>query len=150
VDSIAFIVPKGKDTGVRIIINGRDFIETLRDIEMPFATREGHPRIAGAYSGLPAHRVFSPSRHFLGEPEPIYSDDEGRTFVLECECGEPGCWPLAVRIEMREREVVWSDFQQPHRHSESKAGEWRYDALPSFTFDRQLYEQALSSQERVA
>jgi hypothetical protein len=150
VDSIAFTVPKGKDTGVDIIINGREFIEILRDIELSFATREGHPRIAGAYSSLPAHRVFFPSRHFLGEPEPSYSDGAGRTYVLECECGEPGCWPLAVRIEVREREVVWSDFQQPHRGPQSKAGEWRYDALLSFTFDRQLYEQALSAQKRVA
>ena len=140
----------GEDSGVHVIINGRDLIEILRDIELPFATREGHPRIAGAYSGLPAHRVFFPSRHFLGEPEPIYSDSEGRTFVLECECGEPGCWPLAVRIELREREVIWSDFRQPHRRSHSKAGEWRYDALSSFTFDRQLYERALSEHRTVA
>ena len=145
-DSIVFKVPKGKDTGVHIIINGRDFIDILRDIELPFATREGHPRIAGAYSGIPSHRVFLPSRHFLGEPEPLYSDGKGRTCVLECECGEPGCWPMAVRIEIREREVMWRDFQQPHRSSESKAGEWRYDALPSFIFDRQLYEKALSEQ----
>jgi hypothetical protein len=149
VDSISLTAPKGKEAGVQIIINGRNFIEILHDIELPSATREGHDHIAGAYSGLPAHRVFFPSRHFLGEPEPIYSDGEGRTFVLECECGEPGCWPLAVRIEVREREVVWSDFQQPHRSSHSKAGEWRYDAIPSFTFDRQLYEQALAGQKRV-
>ena len=149
-DSIAFTVPKDKATGVQIIINGRDLIEIVRDIELPFATREGSPQIAGAYSGLPSHRVFSPSRHFLGEPDPIYADGEGRTCVLECECGEPGCWPLAVRIELREREVVWSDFRQPHRGPHSNAGEWRYDALSSFTFDRQIYEQALSGQKRVA
>jgi len=149
-DSIAFAVSEGKDAGVHIIINGRDLIEVIRGIELPFATREGHPRIAGAYSGLPAHRVFLPSRHFLGEPEPIYSDGEGRTYVLECECGEPGCWPLAVRIQVGEREIVWHDFHQPHRGPDSKAGAWRYDALRSFTFDRQLYEQELSGQKRVA
>ncbi len=144
VDSIAFTVPKDKDARVHIIINGRDLLEILRDIELPFATLEGHPHIAGAYSGLPAQRVFLPSRHFLGEPEPLYSDGEGRTHVLECECGEPGCWPLAVRIEVRDREIVWSDFQQPHRRSRSKSGHWRYDELPSLTFERQHYEQALS------
>ena len=43
---------------------------------------------------------------------------------------------LAVRIEARDREIVWSDFQQPHRRSHSKSGHWSYKALPSFTFDR--------------
>jgi hypothetical protein len=143
-DSISLTVPKGKIVGVHIIINGRDLIEILREIELPFATREGHPRIAGAYSGLSPDRVFLPSRHFFGEPEPIYSDGEGRTHVLECECGEPGCWPFAVRITLAAEEVMWSDFQQPHRRSNSKAGHWRYDAAPSFTFDRKLYEQALA------
>ena len=149
-DSIAFTIPKEKDASVHIIINGRDLIETLRDIELPFATREDHPRIAGTYSGLPAHRVFFPSRHFLGEPEPIYSDGEGRTYVLECECGEPGCWPFAVRIELQERDVIWRDFKQEHRGPHAKAGEWRYDALPSFRFDRANYEQALSGQRYMA
>ncbi|HVV73998.1 MAG TPA: hypothetical protein VHI52_21265, partial [Verrucomicrobiae bacterium] len=119
-------------------------IDTLREVELPFATREGSPQIAGAYSGLPAHRVFLPSQHFFGQPDPIYSDGDGRTFVLECECGEPGCWPFAVRIELREREVVWHDFRQEHRGPHAKKGEWRYDALASFTFDRQRYEEALS------
>jgi hypothetical protein len=146
-DSIAFKASKSKDDGIRIIINGQDFIEILREIELPFATREGSPRIAGAYSCLPAHRVYLPSRHFFGEPDPIYSDGKGRTYVLECECGEPGCWPMAVRIEVREKEVLWADFQQPHRQTSSKKGGWRYGALNSFTFDRQIYERALSTQK---
>ena len=148
-DSIAFILANDKDTGVHIIINGRDLIKIIRNIELPFATREGSPQIAGAYSYLAAQRVFFPSRHFLGEPEPIYADCEGRTYVMECECGEPGCWPLAVRIELRDQKVVWSDFRQEHRGPNSKAGEWRYDALPSFTFDRVSYEQALSRSDHT-
>ncbi len=70
-DTIAFIVPKGKDAEVHIIINGRDLIEILREIELPFATGEGHPSIAGAYAGLPKELIFLPSRHLLGEPDPI-------------------------------------------------------------------------------
>lgn len=146
-DSIAFTVPKGKGVRARIIINGRDLIEMIHEIELPFAEREGNPSIAGGYSGLLPRTVFLPSRHFLGEPKPYYSDGEGRTYVLECRCGEPGCWPLSVRIEVRDREVVWSDFRQRHRGPDARAGEWRYDALPSFTFDRASYEQALSGKK---
>jgi hypothetical protein len=149
-DYITFTTTQDKYAGVHITINGRDLIEIVRNIELPFATREGSPNIAGAYSGLPAATVFFPSRHFVGEPEPLYTDGDGRVYALLCECGEPGCWPLSVRIELREHEVVWSDFRQPHRGPHIKTGEWRYDALPSFTFDREAYEQALSGQTHTA
>jgi hypothetical protein len=144
VDSIAFSVSNDKIARAQIIINGKDFIEIIREIELPFAVCEGSPHIAGAYSYLAAQTVLMPSRHFLGNPEPIYSDGEGRTYVLECECGEPGCWPLAVRIVLRESEVVWCDFRQEHRRTDSKGGHWSYDALAPFTFDRSSYEQALA------
>ena len=32
---------------VAILINDRDLIEMLREVELPFATREGHPSMAG-------------------------------------------------------------------------------------------------------
>src|SRR5437016_4274829 len=69
-DSISFVGENDKKSGVRIIINGRDLIEIVREIELPFATREGSPQIAGAYSGLPAHRVFLPSQHFSDNQTP--------------------------------------------------------------------------------
>jgi hypothetical protein len=37
---------------VQILIDGRDLIDLVRAIELPFATAEGHPDIAGGYSGL--------------------------------------------------------------------------------------------------
>jgi hypothetical protein len=123
-------------------------IEIVREIELPFAAREGSSGIAGAYTGIPADVAFLPSRHFLGEPDPDHSDGDERPYIFICECGEPGCWPLLVRIELRESEVVWSDFCQPHR-GPNVAGEWRYNALPSFTFDRKSYEQALSARKRA-
>jgi hypothetical protein len=141
-DSITFT--DNENTGVSIVINGRDLRDIVRAVELPFATREGSPRIAGAYAGLPAEVVFWPSRHLLGRPDPLYSEDDSRVHVLGCECGEPGCWPLAVRIDIRDREVIWRDFYQPHRGPESKAGHWQYDTMPEFRFERHSYEQALS------
>lgn len=147
-DLIAITAPEN-GTGVHIIINGRNLVEIVREIELPFATREGSPGIAGAYSGLPADIVFQPSRHFLGEPDSLHSDGDGRPYVFACNCGVPGCWPLTVHIELREHEVVWSDFRQPHRGPHAPAGEWRYDALPRFIFERKSYETALSVRGRV-
>lgn len=101
VDSIIFTVPKGDDTGVRISINGRDLIEIVREIELPFAAREGSSGIAGAYTGIPSDVAFLPSRHFLGEPDPDHSVWDERPYIFICECGEPGCCPLLVRIKLR-------------------------------------------------
>ena len=83
----------------RIEIDGIDLAELARAVERPFATAEGHPSIAGAYSGLDPADVLPPSRHFLGESQGIYRYDR-RTQVLGCECGEPGCWPLVCLLEV--------------------------------------------------
>jgi hypothetical protein len=132
-----------KDKGVRITINNRDLREIIRLVELPFATQEGSPDLAGAYVGLPPDVVFQPSRHLLGKPDPLYCEDRSRVHVLGCECGEPGCWPLSVRIDIRDDLVVWQEFQQPHRGPQSRAGSWRFDSLAAFRFERGQYEQAL-------
>jgi hypothetical protein len=64
--------------------------------------------------------------------------------VLECECGVPGCWPLQVRIELTDHDVVSRDFRQPHRLDRSEADsdqrKWSYDRLGPFQFSRHQYE----------
>jgi hypothetical protein len=35
-------------------VNGISLIEMAREVERPFATREGHPELAGGYRGLPS------------------------------------------------------------------------------------------------
>lgn len=109
---------------VRVFIDGRDLVDLVRPIELPFAAAEGHPDIAGAYDGL------LPS-DWLELPEQ-YGDD-GRVALLACTCGEIGCWPLRARIEEDDETVTWSDFQQPHR-----AG-WSYDSFGPFVFVRSQY-----------
>ena len=65
--------------------------------------------------------------------------------LLGCECGELGCWPLMARIDVREGEIVWSDFEQPHR-----ADSWSYQALGPIGFERNQYEDALARAERTS
>lgn len=126
-------------SGLRIIIDGRDLCEFVREAELPFATQEGHPEIAGNYAGLPPEDV--PSKHLLGQPAESYNHDDGRTQVLMCDCGEPGCWPLLCRIAVDETRVRWFDFIQPHR-SKSSQIPWQYPHL-QFEFERLQYHQAL-------
>ena len=143
VDTIVFR-DTGEDIGVRILINGRELIDLVRDVELPFATREGHPKIAGAYSYFGPSFTFLPSRHFLGQAVHSWTDGEGRCYVLSCHCGIPPCWPLSTRIEVRQQEIIWSDFRQVHRGPQSAAGEWRYDGMGPFVFNRESYERALA------
>jgi hypothetical protein len=129
-----------------IAINNRTLIEWVREVELPFAEREGHPKAAGRYQSLPAAELFLPSRLLLGKPRPLY-DFDGKVPVLGCRCGEIGCWPLLVRIRVDHSTVTWSDFEQPHRRAGSKASHWQYDGLGPFVFDRQQYEAAIVGPE---
>ncbi len=125
---------------VNVLVNGRNLVDILREVESPFATREGKPDLAGSYVGLPPEDIFLPSRRLLGDSATYYDSPGGKVAVLGCVCGEPGCWPLRVKIEVRDDVVIWSDFEQPHRRS------WRYDDLQPFVFDRARYLSALSRQ----
>lgn len=134
---------RGQIREVRIRVNGRDIIDIVRDYELRFMARDESRLLAGGYAGLPPEEVFLPSMHFLGDPQwEVYRDGE-KVSVLECPCGFPGCWPLLVRVTVEGDRVIWSDFEQPHRRRGSPAGEWRYDNLGPFVFDRKQYLEAL-------
>jgi hypothetical protein len=146
VDEIRFEVgervdpAEGAVDAVDIFVNGRNLVQILREVELPFATREGKPDLAGSYVGLRPAEVFLPSSRLLsGEPMAFgdHDDPEDKTAVLGCSCGEVGCWPFLVRIKLREDVVVWDGFEQPHRPA------WRYDDLRPFVFDRRQYFSAL-------
>jgi len=119
------------------IIDGKSLISILKEVELPFAKSEGSPSIAGAYDGVPKDIVKLPSEHLLGKPKRRYSY-EGKSSVLECNCGESGCWSFITKVEVDEKKVRWSNFEQIHRPN------WKYEAIGEFIFDRQQYEQALS------
>lgn len=132
-----------------ITVNGSELVEIVRATEQPFADAEGRSHLAGAYRGLPPSIAFLPSKHLLGNPDPLYADlvGEGGTdkpAVLVCTCGEAGCWPLCARITVSVNAVTWSDFEQPYR-ADAEGGYllWSYEQLGPFTFDRAAYEQAL-------
>lgn len=122
---------------VGIFINGRNLVDMVREVELPFAASEGRTRLAGKYVGLPVEAVLFPSRRLLGDREERYDDWGGRISVLGCGCGVVGCWPLRVVIDATEDHVTWSGFEQPHRRR------WDHDALGPFVFDRDEYEAAL-------
>src|SRR5207249_2700992 len=137
-------------SAVNILINGKDLIEMVKAVELPFALKEGHPNIAGQYMGLSPEYVFLPSRHLLDKPISTFVSHKGKVDLFVCAgCDEPGCWPLAVTIQLADDRVTWRDFEQPHRTDSSRVLRWKYDQLGPFVFDRSQYEAELKAEGRV-
>jgi hypothetical protein len=117
----------GDDPLIHVLIDGRALIDRAREVELPQATADGQPDLAGSYQALTrAQWEATPEQHGYG-----------RATVLGCICGEPGCWPLRVRIRWRGDTVTWSDFTQPYRG-------WSYEGLGPFVFSREQYRHAVA------
>lgn len=119
-------------------IDGKSLISILREIELPFAKKEGSPRIIGSYDGLPIAMVRPPSKYYYGED--CHRTDE-KTTILNCECLCEGCWDFVVNIEVNENKVIWKNFEQIHRTN------WNYEELGIFEFDRKQFDSALNDLE---
>jgi len=120
----------GMGETVVIFVNDRDLSRITREVELPFAARDGKPELAGNHVGLPPETDILPSHRLLGRTEGRDDDWDGKFAVLGCGCGVVGCWPLRVKTTPREATSLWHDFKQPHhRH-------WRHGGLEPLIFSR--------------
>ena len=55
---------------VQILLDGRDFIDIVRDWELDIARGAGKLRLAGAYGGIPEHFASDLPTAWLGVQEP--------------------------------------------------------------------------------
>ena len=124
-----------EDDRVTTIINGRDLIPILREMELRLATADGKPMAAGSYGGLTPVEWEWIGDMIEGKPSTAIMAD-GSVAVLACECGVTDCWPLCAHVEVSSGIVEISGFFQPYRP------EWRYDGLGPFIFSqRQLLKE---------
>jgi len=88
----------------------------------------------GGYAGIvPTHFNFGPlDQYFMASSSDSIFPDH-RCYLLGCECGEVGCWPLQARILTSEREIVWEGFKQPFRTERD------YSSFGPFRFDLDQY-----------
>jgi hypothetical protein len=96
---------------------------------------------AGGYNGIvPKWFKYGPlEKYFLGEHDPdSYWAKLGAEYILGCECGEVGCWPLECRIKIQSEDVIWHRFRQPHRSARD------YSQFGPFVFAGAQYRDALT------
>ncbi|SOD73919.1 hypothetical protein SAMN05892883_3110 [Jatrophihabitans sp. GAS493] len=93
---------------------------------------------AGGYGGLvPSYFQFGELRvYFMGKEERQWPRPE-HLWLLACDCGEVGCWPLTARVVVLNDTVMWMDFAQDHRPG------WDYSEFGPFVFARDQYERAV-------
>src|SRR5438876_5921259 len=78
---------------LRLLVNGRDLIELVAEVEGPLARAD---KQSGRRQGVPNHRglpplvVLPPARHFLDEPVQGWTRHD-KTYLLGCSCGTPEC-----------------------------------------------------------
>ncbi len=120
---------------VKILVNNTDIIDLLKELELTFT---GSKDIAGAYAGLSPATLY---KHLIN-PDEFDIDEDGKVAILECECGGEGCWPMKIKIIKIDNQVLWTEFEQPHRNLESHTF-WDYSNFGPFTFEQAKYNEQL-------
>ena len=133
------VVDPGAPTRVEPVVDG----VPLRDLVAEFEHDHGYEP-AGHYAGLVPDRSHAAAldAYLHGSDGTHHWARGARTELLSCECGEPGCWPLDVRVTVTGDHVTWSDFRQPHRPS------WTYRDLAPLLFRRAQYDVAAAEAVR--
>jgi hypothetical protein len=136
------IYPNGwKKKLVEIKIDRVDLIKIARRYEKKIDECKKKKKLAGAYGYI--SKPDDPFKFFLGQDIDANYDD-GKTGVLECECGNYGCWPLLCRIKEENGNVTWSDFENVHRNGRvPENGIWVYNTDFKFEFNKVDYMESL-------
>lgn len=90
---------------------------------------------------LPAHCVYLPARLLLGEPHAWPNawapfDEDGKTSLLFCACGDSGCGRLLATITVTPEAVTWTGLEERPKPLPTLEG-------LAFVFRRADYEAAL-------
>jgi hypothetical protein len=112
----------------------------LSSLIAEFEAANGYTDPAAGYGGL------APDYFNYGPLLPYFCADAGNQgdsdrneeiYVLGCECGEVGCWPLMTSVTRLGTGYQWSAFRHPYRPQRN------YEGFGPFTFERHQYENAV-------
>lgn len=139
-DTLSFLIKPLDDRGAEVltltpVINEIPLTVLLENFE-----REHDMDPAGGYGGLvPDFFRYGPlDRYFLGQAESEFFKNNGEYYLLACQCGEVGCWPLSARITVTDTNVIWDRFGQEHRRERD------YSGFGPFTFKLHPYKKTIA------
>jgi hypothetical protein len=116
------------EDNVDVFVDGRCFIEMVKEFELPFAARS-----AGMYS---INFYQYNQDYLLGH----WLDLEiGKTQLLACSCGDSGCGSLAARIRVEKDCVIWDQFEHPWKK------DWDYSGFGPFIFALDEYQKQIGN-----
>ena len=127
---------EGGALSITAYIDGKPLSSMIAEFE----AANGYTDPAGGYGGLvPDYFNFGPLLpYFCAEVgRPGASSKDEAIYLLGCECGEVGCWPLMASVIRIGSGYQWSAFRQPFRPRRNYVG------FGPFTFERHQYENAL-------
>lgn len=138
-DDDAFPMYPNRVRVVRMKVNGRDLLDAIREIELPYYKTLGHPEWAGGYVAPPLLEVAPPSKYFYGNNGWLHDADEGQPHAVSlyvcASCGSGSCSSWGAWIEVTPEAVTWSSIRNGDPRSASSN-----DPLGPFTFDRAAYD----------
>lgn len=112
--------------------------KSLADLVAVYESDRGYEP-AGGYAGLiPTHFDFGELTLYYEAKETQQWPRPDHAWLLGCDCGEVGCWPLTARITVTSQTVTWSNFEQEHRPSRD------YNGFGPFVFDHTQYANAVA------
>ena len=142
---------------VDIYINDSKLLDLVTKVERKNARQMGLD-FGGEYAGVWATPYGVEGNHFLGISLP--GRQKTHTWVLNCTCGNPGCWDILALIEADNEIVRWSEIANPwlvnglptHWHTKSPEDfiAFDYSSIGSYVFNRGQYEDALNQLRRSA
>jgi hypothetical protein len=118
-------------------VNGKSLVEEVTAFE-----REQRFDPVGGYGGLiPEWFNYGPlDKYFLGDFDPNSCfANMGSIYLLGCDCGEVGCWPLMAHIETAGETIEWNFFRQPFRKERD------YSDFGPFVFDADRYRKTVAA-----
>ncbi|ABF39676.1 hypothetical protein Acid345_0671 [Candidatus Koribacter versatilis Ellin345] len=127
---------RGRALTITPALSGVPLDQIVKQFELEY-----HYEPSGGYAGIvPRFFNYGPlEEYFMGQPATDYFRENGGLYLLGCQCGEVGCWPLTGRIKAEEKRMVWSDFRQPHRSVRD------YSDFGPFVFDLEQYHTAVKT-----
>jgi hypothetical protein len=124
-------------SGAKTVVPAIDGI-SLVDLVAAYETGRDYNDPAGGYGGIvPEYMRYGPiDDYFLGRRISPCRNEDGAQYLLGCQCGEVGCWPLMGRIVASAGVYEWRDLHNPCRDARD------YSGLGPYRFEAAAYEQA--------